>query len=149
ALQMDIKVAGLSREIMARALAQARDGRLFILDKMDAAISTPAEQLSEYAPRLYTIQISKDRIRDVIGSGGKTIRWIVEETGTKIDVADDGKVTIASTDAASAQRAIEIIKGLTASAEIGANYKGTVKRNEPYGAFVEILPGLEVLMQIF
>jgi polyribonucleotide nucleotidyltransferase len=148
ALQMDIKVSGLSREIMARALAQAKDGRLFILDKMDAAISRPAQELSEYAPRLYTIQISKDRIRDVIGSGGKTIRWIVEETGTKIDVADDGKVTIASTDAASAQRAIEIIKGLTASAEIGTNYKGTVKRIEPYGAFVEILPGQDGLLHI-
>src|SRR5439155_5152607 len=99
-------------------------GRIHILDKMDAAISTHAKELSEFAPRLYTIQIPKDRIRDVIGSGGKTIRWIVEETGTKIDVEDDGKVTIASSDAASAQRAIEIIKGLTASAEIGANYKG-------------------------
>jgi polyribonucleotide nucleotidyltransferase len=148
ALQMDIKVRGLSREIMARALAQAKDGRLFILDKMDAAISTPATELSEFAPRLYTIQIPKDRIRDVIGSGGKTIRWIVEETGTKIDVEDDGKVTIASTDAASAQRAIEIIKGLTASPEIGANYKGTVKRIEPYGAFVEILPGQDGLLHI-
>ncbi|MEK6373462.1 MAG: polyribonucleotide nucleotidyltransferase [Acidobacteriota bacterium] len=148
ALQMDIKVSGLSREIMARALAQAKDGRLFILDKMDAAIPQPRAELSEYAPRLYVVQIPKDRIRDVIGSGGKTIRWIVEETGTKIDVADDGKVTIASTDAASAQRAIEIIKGLTASAEIGTNYKGTVKRIEPYGAFVEILPGQDGLLHI-
>jgi len=148
ALQMDIKVSGLSREIMARALAQAKDGRLFILDKMDAAIPSARAELSEYAPRLYTIQIPKDRIRDVIGSGGKTIRWIVEETGTKIDVEDDGKVTIASTDAASAQRAIEIIKGLTASPEIGANYKGTVKRIEPYGAFVEILPGQDGLLHI-
>src|SRR5437763_2818538 len=148
ALQMDIKVSGLSREIMARALAQAKEGRLFILDKMDSAIATPRAELSEFAPRLYMIMIPKDRIRDVIGSGGKTIRWIVEETGTKIDVEDDGKVTIASTDAASAQRAIEIIKGLTASAEIGANYKGTVKRIEPYGAFVEILPGQDGLLHI-
>ncbi len=148
ALQMDIKVAGLPREIMARALAQAKDGRIHILDKMDAAISVPSAELSEYAPRLYTIQISKDRIRDVIGSGGKTIRWIVEETGTKIDVEDDGKVTIASSDVASAQRAIDIIKGLTASAEIGKNYKGTVKRIEPYGAFVEILPGQDGLLHI-
>src|SRR5206468_2246761 len=105
-------------------------------------------ELSEFAPRLFTIQIPKDRIRDVIGSGGKTIRWIVEETGTKIDVEDDGKVTIASTDAGSAQRAIEIIKGLTASPEIGTNYKGTVKRIEPYGAFVEILPGQDGLLHI-
>ncbi|HET7435806.1 MAG TPA: polyribonucleotide nucleotidyltransferase [Thermoanaerobaculia bacterium] len=148
ALQMDIKVSGLSREVMARALEQARAGRLYILDKMDAAISTPAEKLSEYAPRLYTIQIPKDRIRDVIGSGGKTIRWIVEETGTKIDVEDDGKVTIAATDAKAAERAIDIIKGLTASPEVNTNYKGTVKRIEPYGAFVEILPGQDGLLHI-
>jgi polyribonucleotide nucleotidyltransferase len=148
ALQMDIKVAGLSREVMAQAMAQAKDGRLYILDKMTAAIEEPRKELSEFAPRLYTIMIPKDRIRDVIGSGGKTIRWIVEETGTKVDVADDGKVTIASTDAGSAQKAIDIIKGLTASAEIAKNYKGTVKRIEPYGAFVEILPGQDGLLHI-
>jgi polyribonucleotide nucleotidyltransferase len=148
ALQMDIKVAGLSREIMAQALAQAKEGRFHILDKMDAAISKPRAELSEFAPRLYTIHVPKDRIRDVIGSGGKTIRWIVEETGTKIDVDDDGKVTIASMDGAAAQRAIDIIKGLTASPEIGRNYKGTVKRIEPYGAFVEILPGQDGLLHI-
>jgi polyribonucleotide nucleotidyltransferase len=148
ALQMDIKVSGLSREIMARALAQAKDGRLYILDKMDAMIEKPAAELSEFAPRLYTIHIPKDRIRDVIGSGGKTIRWIVEETGTKIDVDDDGKVTVASSDEKSAERALEIIRGLTASPEIGANYKGTVKRIEPYGAFVEILPGQDGLLHI-
>jgi polyribonucleotide nucleotidyltransferase len=133
---------------MAQALAQANAGRMHILDKMEAAISTPAAELSEFAPRLYTIHVPKDRIRDVIGSGGKTIRWIVEETGTKIDVDDDGKVTIASTDAKSAERAIEIIKGLTASPDIGANYKGTVKRIEPYGAFIEILPGQDGLLHI-
>ena len=148
ALQMDIKVAGLSREVMAQALAQANAGRMHILDKMDEMIAQPKTELSEFAPRLYTIMVPKDRIRDVIGSGGKTIRWIVEETGTKIDVDDDGKVTIASMDVASANRAIEIIKGLTASAEIGANYKGTVKRIEPYGAFVEILPGQDGLLHI-
>jgi polyribonucleotide nucleotidyltransferase len=148
ALQMDIKVSGISREVMAQALEQAKEGRLYILDKMNAAIAEPRAALSEYAPRLYTIQIPKDRIRDVIGSGGKTIRWIVEETGTKIDVADDGKVTIASMDEKSAERAMDIIKGLTASAEIGKNYKGTVKRIEPYGAFVEILPGQDGLLHI-
>jgi polyribonucleotide nucleotidyltransferase len=148
ALQMDIKVAGLSRDVMAQALAQAKDGRFYILDKMDAALATHRAELSEYAPRLYTIQIPKDRIRDVIGSGGKTIRWIVEETGTKIDVADDGKVTVASTDSKSAERALDIIRGLTASAEVGTNYKGTVKRIEPYGAFVEILPGQDGLLHI-
>jgi polyribonucleotide nucleotidyltransferase len=148
ALQMDIKVSGLSREIMARALQQAKAGRLFILDKMEAAIAQPRTELSEFAPRLYTIMIPKDRIRDVIGSGGKTIRWIVEETGTKIDVEDDGKVTVASTDSKSAERALDIIRGLTASPEIGKNYKGTVKRIEPYGAFVEILPGQDGLLHI-
>ncbi|HEY8849359.1 MAG TPA: polyribonucleotide nucleotidyltransferase [Thermoanaerobaculia bacterium] len=148
ALQMDIKVSGISREIMAQALQQAKEGRLFILDKMDAALPRPRAELSEFAPRLFTIQIPKDRIRDVIGSGGKTIRWIVEETGTKIDVEDDGKVTVASIDEKSAQRAIEIIRGLTASPEIGKTYKGTVKRVEPYGAFVEILPGQDGLLHI-
>ena len=148
ALQMDIKVSGISREVMAQALQQAKEGRLFILGKMDAALPQAKTELSEFAPRLYTIFIPKDRIRDVIGSGGKTIRWIVEETGTKIDVEDDGKVTVASTDGASAQRAIDIIKGLTASPEVGKNYKGTVKRIEPYGAFVEILPGQDGLLHI-
>ena len=148
ALQMDIKVTGISREIMAQALQQAKEGRFYILDKMEAAIAQPSAQLSEFAPRLYTIQIPKDRIRDVIGSGGKTIRWIVEETGTKIDVADDGKVTVASTDEKSAERALEIIRGRTASPEIGKTYKGTVKRIEPYGAFVEILPGQDGLLHI-
>ena len=148
ALQMDIKVTGVSRDLMAKALEQARAGRLHIIDRMDAAIAAPATELSEFAPRLYTIQIPKDRIRDVIGSGGKTIRWIVEETGTKIDVEDDGKVTIAATDAKAAERAIDIIKGLTASPEVNKNYKGTIKRIEPYGAFVEILPGQDGLLHI-
>jgi polyribonucleotide nucleotidyltransferase len=148
ALQMDIKVTGVARDLMAKALEQAKAGRLHILDKMDAAIAQPATELSEFAPRLYTIMVPKDRIRDVIGSGGKTIRWIVEETGTKIDVADDGKVTIAATDMKAAERAIDIIKGLTASPEINTNYKGTIKRIEPYGAFVEILPGQDGLLHI-
>jgi polyribonucleotide nucleotidyltransferase len=148
ALQMDIKVSGLSRDVMAKALAQAKKGRFHILDIMDTAIATPRTELSEFAPRLYTIHVPKDRIRDVIGSGGKTIRWIVEETGTKIDVDDDGKVTVASMDEKSANRALEIIRGLTASAEPGTNYKGTVKRIEPYGAFVEILPGQDGLLHI-
>jgi polyribonucleotide nucleotidyltransferase len=148
ALQMDIKVSGLSREIMAQALEQAHEGRMYILNKMRSAIGSPREELSEFAPRLYQIQIPKDRIRDVIGSGGKTIRSIVEETGCKIEVEDDGRVLIASTDAASANRAIEIIKGLTASAEVGQNYTGAVKRIEPYGAFIEILPGMDGLLHV-
>ncbi len=148
ALQMDIKVTGISREIMAQALEQARVGRLFILDKMNAAIQTPREEMSEFAPRLYTVQVPKDKIRDVIGSGGKTIRWIVEETGCKIEVEDDGKVIIASSDKEGAQKAIDIIKGLTASPEIGKTYSGTVKRIEPYGAFVEIIPGQDGLLHV-
>ncbi|MGA7616644.1 MAG: polyribonucleotide nucleotidyltransferase, partial [Thermoanaerobaculia bacterium] len=148
ALQMDIKISGISREIMGKALEQARQGRLFILGKMKAVIESPRAELSEYAPRLYTVHIPKDRIRDVIGSGGKTIRWIVEETGTKIEVEDDGTVTIASSDQESAEKAIEIIKGLTASPEIGKTYHGTVKRIEPYGAFIEILPGQDGLLHI-
>jgi polyribonucleotide nucleotidyltransferase len=148
ALQMDIKVSGISREVMAQALEQAKAGRFEILDRMNAVIDTARGELSEYAPRLYTIKVPKDKIRDVIGSGGKTIRWIVEETGTKIEVEDDGTVTIASTDHASAEKAIDIIKGLTASAEIGKNYTGTVKRIEPYGAFIEILPGQDGLLHV-
>ncbi|MHB0970349.1 MAG: polyribonucleotide nucleotidyltransferase [Thermoanaerobaculia bacterium] len=148
ALQMDIKVSGISREIMAQALEQAKEGRLFILGKMSVALQTPRAEISEFAPRLYTIYIPKDRIRDVIGSGGKTIRWIVEETGCKIEVEDDGKVVVASSDQKSAERAIDIIKGLTASPDIGTNYTGTVKRIEPYGAFIEILPGQDGLLHI-
>jgi len=148
ALQMDIKITGLSREILAQALQQARAGRLYILEKMKSAIQTPRQEMSVYAPRLYTLQIPKDKIRDVIGSGGKTIRSIIEETGCKIEVEDDGKVIIASNDQASAERAIEIIRGLTATAEVNKTYKGIVKRIEPYGAFVEILPGQDGLLHI-
>ena len=148
ALQMDIKVTGISREIMAQALEQARAGRLYILNKMNEAIQSPREEMSEFAPRLYTIHVPKDKIRDVIGSGGKTIRWIVEETGCKIEVEDDGKVIIASSDKEGAQKAIDIIKGLTASPEVGKTYTGTVKRIEPYGAFVEIIPGQDGLLHV-
>jgi polyribonucleotide nucleotidyltransferase len=148
ALQMDIKVSGISREIMARALEQARLGRLHILGKMNEAITAPRAELSAYAPRLYTIQIPKDKIRDVIGSGGKTIRSIVEQTGCNIEVEDDGKVIIASSDEASANQAIEIIKGLTTVPEIGKRYTGTVRRVEAYGAFIEILPGQDGLLHV-
>jgi polyribonucleotide nucleotidyltransferase len=119
ALQMDIKIAGVSREVMAQALEQARQGRMHILGKMNEAISAPRQALSTFAPRLYTINIPKDKIRDIIGPGGKMIRSIVEQTGCKIEVQDDGKVIIASSDEASANMAIEIIQGLTATAEIG------------------------------
>jgi polyribonucleotide nucleotidyltransferase len=115
---------------------------------MNEAITAPRAELSAYAPRLYTIQIPKDKIRDVIGSGGKTIRSIVEQTGCNIEVEDDGKVIIASSDEASANQAIEIIKGLTTVPEIGKRYTGTVRRVEAYGAFVEIIPGQDGLLHV-
>jgi polyribonucleotide nucleotidyltransferase len=148
ALQMDIKIAGVSREVMAQALEQARAGRLHILGKMNEAIAAPRQALSTFAPRLYTINVPKDKIRDIIGPGGKMIRSIVEQTGCKIEVEDDGKVIIASSDEAGANMAIEIIRGLTASAEIGKRYTGTVRRVEAYGAFIEILPGQDGLLHV-
>jgi len=148
ALQMDIKIGGISREIMRQALAQARAGRLHILGKMEEALSTSREDLSPFAPRIETIQIPKDRIRDVIGSGGKTIRQITEETGAKIDVEDSGLVSVASANKESRDKAIAWIKGLTSSPDIGRNYEGTVRRIEAYGAFVEILPGQDGLLHI-
>jgi polyribonucleotide nucleotidyltransferase len=147
-LQMDIKIKGLRREIVERALEQARVGRLHILEKMSAALDRPRANISPYAPRIFTMQIPRDRIRDVIGSGGKTIRSIIESTGCKIDVEDSGKVSIASSDEAAALRAIEIIESLTQEPEIGKVYRGKVRRVEPYGAFVEILPGQDGLVHI-
>ncbi len=148
ALQMDIKIKGLRREILERALEQARVGRLHILDKMLSAIEKPRVNISKFAPRIFTIQIPRDRIRDVIGSGGKTIRSIIESTGCKIDVEDSGKVSIASSDEAAALKAIEIIESLTQEPEIGKVYRGKVRRVEAYGAFVEILPGQDGLVHI-
>jgi polyribonucleotide nucleotidyltransferase len=147
-LQMDIKIKGLSREILERALEQARAGRLHILQTMSSALDRPRPNISPYAPRIFTMQIPRDRIRDVIGSGGKTIRSIIETTGCKIDVEDSGKVSIASSDEAAALRAIEIIESLTQEPEIGKVYRGKVRRVEPYGAFVEILPGQDGLVHI-
>jgi len=148
ALQMDIKIAGVTREIMATALEQARVGRMHILDLMESAISEPREELSQYAPRLHTMMIPPDKIRDVIGPGGKTIRSIVEETGCEVEIDNDGKVTIASPDGMAAKRAQEIIEKLTETAEIGKLYDGIVRRVEGYGAFVEILPGADGLIHI-
>ena len=148
ALQMDIKIQGLPRAVLEQALEQARKGRLHILEKMAAALERPRPNISPYAPRIFTMQIPRDRIRDVIGSGGKTIRSIIEETGCKIDVEDSGKVSIASSDEAAALRAIQIIEGLTQEPEIGKIYTGKVRRVEPYGAFVEILPGQDGLVHI-
>jgi polyribonucleotide nucleotidyltransferase len=148
ALQMDIKVGGITPQIMREALAQAQRGRLFILGKMDEVISTHREKVSAYAPRIYTLQIPVDKIRDVIGPGGKMIRSIIEQTGVKIDVEDTGKVNVASNDEASANKAIQIIRDLTATAEVGKTYLGKVTRLADFGAFVEIIPGTEGLLHI-
>jgi polyribonucleotide nucleotidyltransferase len=148
AIQMDIKIAGLTREILEKALSQARDGRLFILDKMAEAIAAPRDDMSPYAPRIYTLTVKPDRIRDIIGPGGKTIRAITEQTGVAIDVEDDGTVSIASADERSARKAMDIIRGLTMEPEIGAFYQGVVKRIAEFGAFVEIMPGTDGLVHI-
>jgi len=148
ALQMDIKVGGITAQIMREALAQAQRGRLFILEKMSEALSEHREKVSAYAPRIYTLQIPQDKIRDVIGPGGKTIRGIIEQTGVKIDVEDSGKVNVASNDEVSANKALQIIRDLTASAEVGKTYLGRVSRLADFGAFVEILPGLDGLLHI-
>jgi polyribonucleotide nucleotidyltransferase len=148
ALQMDIKITGVTREIMEQALAQARAGRLHILDVMERSIAAPRGEMSRYAPRLYTLVIAKEKIRDVIGPGGKTIRSIIEETGCQIEIGDDGKVVIASPDEPAARRAIQMIERLTEVPEVGKVYTGTVRRVEAYGAFVEIMPGTDGLVHI-
>ncbi|HJZ98419.1 MAG TPA: polyribonucleotide nucleotidyltransferase [Candidatus Solibacter sp.] len=147
-LQMDIKVPNITVAIMKEALEQARRGRLFILDKMYEAMPAPNKNISQYAPRIYTLHIPTDKIRDVIGPGGKVIRGIIEQTGVKIDVEDDGTVHVASADEASANKAIQIISDLTASAEVGKTYLGKVVRLVDFGAFVEIFPGTDGLLHI-
>jgi polyribonucleotide nucleotidyltransferase len=149
ALQMDIKVTGISSEIMRKALEQAREGRLFILDKMAEAMPGGHRQaISAYAPRIVTIKIPVDKIRDVIGPGGKTIRGIIEKTGVKIDVEDDGRVNVASADEAAAQKALGMIQELTATPELNKTYLGKVQRITDFGAFVEILPGVDGLLHV-
>lgn len=148
AFQLDTKIGGISREIMEKALEQARQGRLHILGKMSETISNPHENLAQYAPRIYTMQIRQDKIRDVIGTGGKVIRSIVEQTGVKIDIEDSGLINISSADGESAQKAIEIINSIIAEAELGKIYRGKVKRVLDFGAFVEIMPGTEGLLHI-
>ena len=147
-LQMDIKIAGLTMEIMSEALQQALRGRLFVLDRMLDTISAHRSDTSKYAPKIYSLRIKREKIRDVIGPGGKVIRGITEQTGVKIDVADDGKVNIAALDEASARKAIQIIKDLTAEAEMGKIYLGKVVRLVDFGAFVEIFPGTDGLLHI-
>jgi polyribonucleotide nucleotidyltransferase len=148
ALQMDIKIMGITAQIMREALEQARRGRLFLLDKMDAVIATANEEKSKFAPRIHTIQIPTDKIRDLIGPGGKTIRGIIEQTGVKIDVDDTGRVNVASSDAEGLARAIQIINDITAVPELGKTYLGKVVRLAEFGAFVEIFPGTDGLLHI-
>jgi len=148
ALQMDIKVTGITAAVMREALAQARKGRLEILEKMQATLDAPRANISTFAPRIVTIQIPVDKIRDVIGPGGKMIRSIIERTGVKIDVEDDGRVNVASADEESAARAIAIIQELTATPELNKSYLGKVQRITDFGAFVEIMPGVDGLLHV-
>jgi polyribonucleotide nucleotidyltransferase len=148
AFQLDTKIGGISQEVMERAFEQARQGRLYILDKMKETIASPREDLAPHAPRIYTMQIKQDKIRDVIGTGGKVIRGIVEQTGVKIDINDSGLINIASPDGESAKKAMDIISSITAEVELGKIYPGKVKRIVDFGAFVEVLPGTEGLLHI-
>jgi len=148
AIQMDIKIAGLSREVLSQALEQAREGRLFILDKMLATLAAPRPELSKWAPRITQIKVKPDQIRLIIGPGGKTIKGIIDQTGVAIDVEDDGTVNVASADSDAVKKALEIINGLTAEPEVGATYKGAVTRVADFGAFIEILPGTDGLLHV-
>jgi polyribonucleotide nucleotidyltransferase len=148
AIQMDNKVGGVTRDVMRQALHQARDARLFVLEVMQKALEEPRKEVSAYAPRIVTLRIKPDKIRDVIGPGGKVIRGIVEDTGCKIDIEDDGTVLIASSDATAMEKAINAIQGITAEPEIGKIYKGRVRKVVDFGAFVEILPGTDGLVHI-
>ncbi|HKZ57064.1 MAG TPA: polyribonucleotide nucleotidyltransferase [Thermodesulfovibrionales bacterium] len=148
AFQLDTKIGGIPHEVFEKALEQARQGRLFILNKMRETIAEPRENLAPYAPRIYTMQVKQDKIRDVIGTGGKVIRGIIEQTGVKIDIDDTGLINIASPDGESAKKAMDIITSITAEAELGKIYLGKVKRVVDFGAFVEIFPGTEGLLHI-
>ena len=148
AIQMDIKIGGVSREIMLSALQQAREGRLHILEKMNAVIDTHRADLSPYAPRIYVMMVKTDKIREIIGPGGKIIRGIQEQTGVKIDIDDDGTVKIAAVNADSARAAISIIEGITQSAEVGKVYEGRVRKIMDFGAFVELFPGTDGLLHV-
>jgi polyribonucleotide nucleotidyltransferase len=148
AMQMDIKIDGLTEDILRKALAQARAGRVYIISKLRETLAAPRSDISLYAPRITTIKVKVDQVRTVIGSGGKNIRQIISETGVTIDVEDDGTVTIASSDAEAAARAVAMVKWLTEEAEVGKIYRGTVKKIVDFGAFVEILPGTEGLLHI-
>ena len=148
ALQMDIKIGGINAQIMAEALEQAKKGRIYILGMMEKTIAAPREEISQFAPRIIQIKINPDKIRDVIGPGGKVIRSLVEETGAKIDVSDDGTISIATASGEAADAAVNRIRGLTAEAEVGQTYLGVVTRIVDFGAFVEIFPGTDGLLHI-
>lgn len=148
AIQMDIKISGINRIILKEALSRAREARLFILDKMNEVISKPREELSPYAPRIFTMQVDPDKIRDIIGPGGKMINKIIDETGVKIDIEDDGKVSIAADNVENGERAVELINRITKDVEVGETYLGQVIRIVPFGAFVEFPNGKEGLVHI-
>ena len=148
AIQMDIKTTGVSREIMAQALEQARQGRMHILQEMQGILDGPRVETSAYAPRIVTLKINKDKVREVIGPGGKTIRGIIEATGVTIDIEDDGTVLIASANEMASQEAVQMVRELTKEAEIGQIYMGTVRKIMDFGAFVEIFPGTDGLLHI-
>jgi polyribonucleotide nucleotidyltransferase len=148
ALQMDIKIEGITKEIMEQALSQANAGRMHILGEMNKAISTPREEVSDFAPRYITIKINPDKIRDVIGKGGATIRSITEETGASIDIDDDGNVKIASVDLEAGNEARRRVEQITADVEVGSVYDGRVAKLMDFGAFVTILPGKDGLVHI-
>jgi polyribonucleotide nucleotidyltransferase len=147
-LQMDIKISGVNRDVMGQALRQAREGRLHILGIMNATLSSARTNVSGHAPRIITLKVKPDKIREIIGPGGKVIRGIIEATGVKIDVEDDGSVRIASVDEEAAKKAIEMVQRIAAEPEIGKIYKGTVRKIVEFGAFVEILPGTDGLVHI-
>jgi len=148
AVQMDVKCPGLNREIMGKALSQAREARLAVLATMHQTLDAPRAELSPYAPRIVTIQINPDRIRDVVGPLGKNIRSIIEKTGCKIDIEDTGEIKIASPSAEAIEEAIALVRGASAEAEVGQVYTGKVRKIMDFGAFVEILPGVDGLVHI-
>jgi polyribonucleotide nucleotidyltransferase len=147
-IQMDIKVTGVTKDVLRQGLHQAKAGRLVILEKMNATLAAPRADLSPYAPRIVSFNINPNKIREVIGPGGKVIKSIVAETGVKIDVEDSGKVSIISADSEAAERAIAMIKEIVREVEIGAIYTGTVRKVMDFGAFVEVLPGTDGLVHI-
>ena len=147
-LQMDIKISGVNRDVMQQALHQAKEGRLHILGIMNDTLPTPRTNVSGHAPRIITLKVKPDKIREIIGPGGKVIRGIIEATGVKMDVEDDGTVRIASVDEEASRKAIEMVQRIAAEAEVGKIYKGTVRKIVEFGAFVEILPGTDGLLHI-